>query len=143
MKKYIILIAIASLLSTACKQNTNSPEPQTVASDTLVADHPSTSAITFDNPAHDFGKIAKDTKPEHYFRYQNTGTEPLVLINVSAGCGCTVIEFPKTPLASQGMDSIHVQFTGAKEGGDFMKTITVQSNASNGTQSLQIKGKQL
>ncbi len=142
MKKYIFLSLTAFLLF-GCKPKTENNQTSTIGKDTLLSDHVGNSAICFDTLAHDFGKVIKDAKPECYFKYHNTGTEPLVLINVSAGCGCTVIDFPKTSLMPNAVDSIHVRFTGAKEGGDFIKTITVQSNASNGTQHLQIKGHQM
>ncbi len=135
MTKYIIFISITIMIM-ACqsKQNHNNQSQNTSAQN-----HDS-AYISIDSMIYDFGQLHPNDKASHFFKFKNTGKTPLVLTKVGASCGCTVVEYPKTPIAPNEQDSILVKYTGITDNGDFLKAISVHSNASNGTQCVQIKG---
>jgi hypothetical protein len=88
--------------------------------------------------AHDFGQIAQG-KPVYYtFVISNTGSQPLVLDNVQASCGCTTPEWNQKPIPAGGSTDIKVGYNAAAEG-HFDKFITITYN-TNQTKQLKISG---
>lgn len=107
--------------------------------DAEVKKNKKSSVITFEKVLHDFGDIEYEGNGTCEFYYKNTGKEPLVLENVRASCGCTIPEWSKEPLKKGKKAVIKVKYD-TKRVGQFQKTITVVSNASNSTEQLTIKG---
>ncbi|GAB6278969.1 MAG TPA: DUF1573 domain-containing protein [Bacteroidales bacterium] len=103
--------------------------------------------ITFDqklrdeagNIVWDYGTIYKDSNGDSYFRFTNTGKEPLVLSEVRSSCGCTVPRWPREPILPGKSDTIKVRYA-TNRLGVINKTITVMSNAVNNPVILRIKG---
>ena len=52
----------------------------------------------FDKETFDFGKIPTTKPVSVEFKFTNIGEKPLIITNVAASCGCTVPEWPKTPI---------------------------------------------
>lgn len=95
--------------------------------------------IKFENKTHDFGYVQeKGGSVTCYFEFQNTGTEPLVVISARTSCGCAKPSFPKKPVAPGEKAKITVTYNPANHPGAFDKTVTVRTNA--GVQYLRIKG---
>ena len=95
--------------------------------------------ITFEKTIHDYGKLPYRGNGECEFVFKNTGKEPLVLTNVKSSCGCTVPTWPREPIAKKKEGVIKVKYD-TKRQGNFTKTITVFSNASNSPVRLTIRG---
>lgn len=87
--------------------------------------------ITFETTTHDFQTIREDKGPVSCeFEFTNTGTEPLIIINATASCGCTRPEFPKKPVAPGKTGKIKVTYNPLGRPGEFNKQITVRTNSS-------------
>lgn len=97
------------------------------------------SEVTFAKTVHDYGTIKKESDGGCEFAFTNTGTEPLILSNVKSSCGCTVPTWPKDPILPGKSEIIKVMYD-TKRMGIISKSITVISNAKNGTVILSIKG---
>ncbi len=97
--------------------------------------------ITFSEEKHSFGEIEEGPKVNHEFMFINTGTEPLVLSNVKASCGCTTPSWPKEPILPGEEGSIMVTYNTARRIGAFNKSITITSNSNETTKVLYISGK--
>lgn len=99
-------------------------------------------AIKFLEKSHEFGNIPeKGDAAQTEFRFINTGDSPLVILSAKASCGCTKPSFPDAPIAPGDTASVTVRYEPDGHPGEFNKTITVRSNASNGsTTRLKIKG---
>ena len=55
--------------------------------------------IKFDKLTHEFGTFSEDDPVVTCkFKFTNTGDELLVIHQAIASCGCTVPEYPKTPI---------------------------------------------
>lgn len=52
--------------------------------------------------------VAEGKKLEHYFVFENSGKQPLIIQDAKVACSCTKVEFPKAPIAPGQIDSIHV-----------------------------------
>lgn len=65
----------------------------------------------------------------HEFRFKNTGTAPLLIADVSSGCGCTVPQnWPKELIAPGEEGSISVTFNTRGWSGDVDKRVTAVTN---------------
>ena len=95
--------------------------------------------ISFDKTVHNYGTIYQNDNGECEFTFTNTGKVPLVLTNVYSSCGCTVPSWPKEPTMPGKSSVIKVRYNTSRLG-SINKTVTVESNAANGTVRLSIKG---
>ena len=87
--------------------------------------------MTFAEKTHDFGTIKEADGPvTHVFEFTNTGSEPLVIINVNASCGCTRPEYPKEPVMPGKKGKIKVTFNPAGRPGEFSKEVKIRTNGS-------------
>jgi hypothetical protein len=94
--------------------------------------------LKFKQTEYNFGKIPQGKPVFHFFELTNNGTEPIVISNVIATCGCTTPEWTKEPIAPGASTKIKVGYNSAAEGA-FEKNITVHYN-HNHTKQLIIKG---
>ena len=95
--------------------------------------------ITFEQKSINYGKVEKGANGTRVFKFKNEGTEPLVLNSVRASCGCTTPKWTREPIAPGAEGEIQVKYD-TNRMGNFHKTVTVQSNATNQTVVLTIKG---
>jgi hypothetical protein len=96
--------------------------------------------ITFEKTTHDFGNLEEGPQASYDFVFKNEGTEPLVLENVKASCGCTVPAWPKEPILPGQTGTIKVNYNTAKRPGQFNKSVTIISNATESNKVIYIKG---
>ena len=133
MKRILISIGIVSLFAAkGISQETAKTVTPTVAA-TSLAD------IKFDKTVHDYGTMKQGGDGGCEFKFTNTGKEPLIISNCQGSCGCTVPSCPKEPILPGKIGIIKVQYD-TKRVGPISKTVSVQSNAISGTQTIQIKG---
>jgi len=95
--------------------------------------------IKFDKMVHDYGNIKQGDNGECVFKFKNTGKEPLIITTCQGSCGCTVPQCPKEPILPGKTGEIKVKYD-TQRVGPISKSVTVQSNAKTGVQTLQIKG---
>lgn len=97
--------------------------------------------IVFDKETHDYGIIYVNGDGTCFFTFTNTGNEPLVLINVRAGCGCTVPEWPREPVLPGESAEIKVKYTTLRRPHKINRSIIVTSNSiTRNKLVLRIKG---
>lgn len=72
--------------------------------------------FTFQEEEFDFGLIQEGEVVTHDFKFTNTGEVPLVISAANGSCGCTVPEYPRTPIAPGAEAVIHVSFDSNKRG---------------------------
>jgi hypothetical protein len=66
--------------------------------------------LTFDTLFVDFGKIRRGEKREYTYRFQNTGTDPVV-IDIVTSCDCTTLTWPEAEVIKPGArNQIHAVF---------------------------------
>lgn len=88
----------------------------------------STAKIVFAEQSHNFGNVIEGEIARYDFKFTNTGTEPLILQNVHASCGCTTPKWPREPIAPGATGVITAEFNSNGRPGTFNKQITVTSN---------------
>jgi hypothetical protein len=132
MKKIILTLGIA-LGSYFVSNAQDAPQPTA---------NPNAPEITFDTEVIDYGTIEHNADGNREFKFKNTGKEPLIITNCQGSCGCTVPTWPHEPIKPGGTSSIKVKYATDRVG-QFSKNVTVNSNATNGTNgtiTLTIKG---
>ena len=128
MKKLFLLALLAAFATGAVNAQDVTPVP---------ANGPK---IHFQKMEHNYGQIQKGGDGNCEFTFTNDGTEPLILSNVRASCGCTTPSWTKDPIMPGQTGTINVRYNTNNVGG-FTKTITVTSNAvDNARVVLKIKG---
>ncbi|MBI1288671.1 MAG: DUF1573 domain-containing protein [Flavobacteriales bacterium] len=96
-------------------------------------------AFKFESETIDYGTIENGSDGNREFKFTNVGTEPLIISNAKGSCGCTTPDWPKEPIAPGKSAVIKVHYD-TKRTGNFTKTVTLTSNASEATKVLTIKG---
>ncbi len=96
--------------------------------------------ISFTEVSHDFGSVREGRIVEKIFTYTNTGNTPLLLSGVRTTCGCTALEWPKTPLKPNATAQIKVSFDTKGKIGKQNKSVTVLSNGLTPSVRLALMG---
>ena len=96
--------------------------------------------IQFEQTDYDFGQVAEGTQATHEFKFKNTGSAPLTILNVQASCGCTTPFWTKEPVKPGGEGVITASYNSKGRPGSFNKSITITSNASEPSKRVSIKG---
>lgn len=84
--------------------------------------------IFFPETQHDFGKVPEGKKVEYTFKFENKGTESLVIKDVKTSCGCTAAVVSNSTIKPGQVGSIKVDFDTKSRQGRNSKSITVVSN---------------
>lgn len=83
--------------------------------------------LTFAEKSFDFGTISESAAPiVHEFAFTNTSDEPVAVLSVSTGCGCTRPIYPAQPIAPGKSDVIKITFTPKGQAGAINKDIKVR-----------------
>jgi len=100
-----------------------------------------TTKIKISTTEHDFGTFKEEAGRQTFdFTITNTGTEPLVIQNVQASCGCTTPEWTKSPIPAGGTGKVTAIYDPANRPGQFNKTLSVYTNTKPEVSVLVIKG---
>ncbi len=95
--------------------------------------------MKFVTETHDFGKIVQGTPVTHVFTFRNVGTDPIIINDASASCGCTKPSWSKEPVMPGKTGSVSATFN-AGVVAPFNKSVTVTSNAESPSVTLYLKG---
>ena len=98
--------------------------------------------MTFVETSHNFGLFDIEHGDQIcWFVFTNTGNKDLFILDATSTCGCTVPEYPKTPISPGMTDSIKVSYKGStKRPGVFKKTISLRTNCKVNSTYLYIGG---
>jgi hypothetical protein len=146
MKKYVpVLSAVLFLYSCGGQE---APQPEEAKLDTDLVTAPATAegnaedapVMTFEKDVHDFGKIIQGEKVSYQFKFTNTGSSDLLITDAKGSCGCTVPEYPKSPVKPGGTGVIDVVFDSTGKTGQQNKKVTITANTVPSTVTLAING---
>jgi hypothetical protein len=143
MKQLIFLLV--SLVLVSCN---SSSDEKTITTDLVNspltansnAEKVLTPNIEMLETSYNFGEIQQGESVTHDFILKNTGDADLLVSAAKGSCGCTVPEWPKTPIAKGEEATIKVTFNSAGKSGKQNKTVTLVTNAIPNTKVLTING---
>ncbi|MEP0478836.1 MAG: DUF1573 domain-containing protein, partial [Nonlabens sp.] len=94
MKKLVLMVAaVATMALTSCNEKAQSATideanlTAAAASKEVAGDYPE---MTFAETEFDFGTVEEGAVVEHEYKFTNTGSAPLIVVNAKGSCGCTV-----------------------------------------------------
>ncbi len=123
MKKVLLIFTLVLSFGLMTKAQTNKPK------------------FSFKEVTHNFDNIKEeDGLATCQFDFKNVGSQPLVIHNVRASCGCTTPDWTRKPILPGGSGYIKVTYNPKGRPGTFNKTITVTSNAVSANTVLRISG---
>ena len=97
------------------------------------------SALEFESREYDFGTIADSHEPvTHEYRFVNTLDEPVAVLSVSTGCGCTRPQYPIEPVKAGAKGVIKITFLPQGQRGEISKTIRVRYRAATARRSATV-----
>ena len=82
--------------------------------------------VSFDKTTHSFGELEKGAPATASFTIKNNKTEPLIIVHVSASCGCTAPSYPKEPIPPGKTGVIKLTYD-SKRIGPFKKSAQVKT----------------
>lgn len=123
---YILFLTVA-IAAISCDANHKDKVAAEATANALAMKDSTTVQII--DTTYNFGKVTDGEKVEYSYRFKNTGTKPLVIIEAHASCGCTVPQKPEKPIMPGEIGFIKVVFDSKGRVGNAYKTVTVNSNA--------------
>jgi hypothetical protein len=137
MKRVFFIGLVASLAACTNAADKIKPAEERTEIDAMVSNE-EIAAFEFEEVFHDFGDIAEGTKAETVFKFTNTGEAPLIITTAQGSCGCTVPDYPKTPIAPGASGEIKVSFDSSGRAGKQDKTVTLDANTNPRSTILKI-----
>ena len=153
---YILLyiIIVFALSFNACKNSdadevveVRKPKPGSIAE---IVKNPATAnapldtnhiaKMVFRESTFDFGTVTEGVKVSHNYTFKNTGNVPLVINDARSSCGCTVADYPKTPLNPGDTSSIKVVFNTQGKLNEQRKVINLTANTFPAETKIYITG---
>jgi hypothetical protein len=123
IKKAISLLAITVLICNVSCKKANDGFP----------------TMNFAKAEHDFGTIKEGDKVATVFEFTNAGDSDLLITKAVGSCGCTVPEYPKTPIKPGESGKMKVSFNSHNKTGKQTKSVIITANTKSGTEKLTIK----
>lgn len=99
-----------------------------VTADQEEVDTSNVAKITFSSATYEFSSVEEGAVVTHDFAFTNEGKVPLIISDVRSTCGCTVADWPKTPIAPGEGGVIPVRFDTKNKSGNQNKPITITAN---------------
>jgi len=142
-KNSIVLVALLSLGFVSCKDNASAKIDASnleTAKERDAKINMGTAIIEFDTRDYDFGTVNEGEVVEGIFKITNKGKTDLIITGASATCGCTVPEWPKDPIKPGDSGELKFSFDSKGRTGKQSKSITLQTNTAEVTETLRIGG---
>ncbi|HEV8504243.1 MAG TPA: DUF1573 domain-containing protein [Chitinophagaceae bacterium] len=137
MKRLLIIFAAAvGLISCQMRSSKTAGEKELTESekDYLLRDSANFTSIQWiDSTFQDLGNVKEGPEVNISFKFKNTGNKNLIIQNVTASCGCTVVEKPEQPFQPGEIGTIKAKFTTEGHTGTNNKSIYVIANTTGST----------
>lgn len=134
-----VIFSMACLSITSCLNNTDKENDisSLSMSSTEKIDTANLTTIQWLDSVKDMGTIQEGQTVKISFRLKNTGIKPLILEHVQPGCGCTLAEYPKEPIAAGKEAEIIASFDSKGKEGAQHKSINVTTNTAERNYTLR------
>ena len=95
--------------------------------------------LKFEDTKQNFGFVRETEMVQLIYKYENKGTQPVIISETKVACGCTVVTYPKIiKPGEKGVFKVNFDTTGKIDRQD--RTVTIISNSTNSPQELRFKG---
>jgi len=94
--------------------------------------------VEFKEKSFSFGVLKEGDVVGHRFVFVNSGTEPVLVLNVEKSCGCTDVKYPQKPVRAGDSSFVELVFDTRGWQGRQVKQVKVLTNDSIGVRELRI-----
>ncbi len=95
--------------------------------------------LVFEEKTFDFGTVAETAEPVvHEYAFTNVSDEPVAVLSVSTGCGCTRPKYPAEPIAAGKTGVITITFVPKGQQGNINKEIKVRYRGATASSSKRV-----
>lgn len=127
----IVCTTFFALVLLACREQ----KSNTAGEKAFLADGADRTTVQWLDSVVHFGTINQGEKAAVKFRLKNTGSKPLLITHVRAGCGCTVADYTKEAIAPGAEGVVTAAFNSNRsQAGHVRKTVVVHTNSTNGNE---------
>lgn len=133
---FLIILGLWS----ACSPSKSEKDPKKAKEESLKRIEENRPKILWASKEHNIGTVKEGDKKEFDFKFKNVGKSPLQITNAQPSCGCTVPDFPKSPIPPGGEGKIHVVYNTMGKPGIVNKSITITANTDPSIEVLYIIG---
>ncbi len=142
MFKALLVFSSLTAMIVSCDVRSKDKMAKMATADSAAKVAPAAAPTTVQliDSAYNFGKVTDGEVVEYSYRFKNTGTNPLIVTNATASCGCTVPEKPEQPVLPGEVGFIKVKFNSANRVGQAHKTVTVSANVQPNFPELLLTG---
>ncbi|NCD41440.1 MAG: DUF1573 domain-containing protein [Bacteroidia bacterium] len=143
MCRLFLLIGLAFAVM-ACNSSGNQKElPGDVVNIPLSGDEKNSPTgmpeIVFETLTHDFGRVVQGEKVTFAYKFKNAGNKDLLIVKISASCGCTVVDYPRDPIPPGENGILYITFNSTAKKGYQNKQVTVMANTQPSNTVLWVK----
>lgn len=96
--------------------------------------------MDFQEFIYDFGEVTEGDIVEHTFKFENTGKVPLIISDAHSTCGCTVPDWPRSPIAPGDGGEIKVTFNTLNKPEIQEKPVIITANTYPSVVRVYLKG---
>lgn len=96
--------------------------------------------MVFAGVNYNFGEVRTGQEVAHRFPFTNEGAVPLLITQARSSCGCTVSEYPETPIAPGDSGEISVVFNTKNKSGGQRKAVTITANTYPASTTIYMVG---
>jgi hypothetical protein len=139
-KMTVISLLVFLGLWTACSSGKSEKDSKKSKEESLKRIEENRPKILWVSKEHSIGSVKEGDKKEFDFKFKNVGKSPLQITNAQPSCGCTVPDFPKSPIPPGGEGKIHVVYNTMGKPGIVNKSITITANTDPSIEVLYITG---
>lgn len=130
MKKALIII-ISCVAIAGCMGDNSGPKLSREEAQKVLSDSSNFTTIQWvDSMDKNMGKVVEGEQVLVTYKFKNSGNKPLVITSVTAGCGCTIPETPKEPIAPGAEGEIKAKFNSSGRVGPNHKQVYVTANTN-------------
>jgi len=139
MKRILVAIAITGMLS-ACGSSGDEHISTDVVTNPVSADDADSKEDLPVMELQEFGTIVQGEKARMTFAFKNVGDSELIISSANGSCGCTVPDYPKTPISPGEEGVIEVLFDSKGKMGKQHKKVYIVANTNPASNVIAISG---
>ena len=142
MKYFCSVLVLALFLLTSCEGKKDEGQ---LSTDLVTSPQSATKTsnkrpvISFEKTEHDFGTLLQGEVVTYSFHFTNTGDTPLLISSVNSSCGCTVGDYPHSPIEPGKSGAIKATYNSKGHHGFQSRSLTVVSNTNPNQTVLRLK----
>jgi hypothetical protein len=125
---FSVFVIVLALSVPSCGQRSSNADKVNETLNNDFGDLGEGAILKFDTLHHGFGVLQSGEEVACRFAFTNTGTAPLLIREVKAGCGCTNVKYPQQPVKPGDSGAVEITYNTRGKNGLQNQKVVVLSN---------------